>query len=198
MFYSNVTTWINPASALEGRLLIPIVLPLMLMVARGLKHARRWLPLVVLALILSGCDPYRLPDGGYAFDVHIRIAPPAAIPTIAPSPTPLPTFTPTRTPTVVPAATNTQPAATVTPEPTPSRESTVIFNTPQPIRYVTNTTNSAWRVRSAPVDGLHLEWMLPGQQLEFDGVLEESGWLQVKRVGGGTGFVHPNCCIDRG
>jgi hypothetical protein len=81
---------------------------------------------------------------------------------------------------------------------TPTREALPTWTapTPQPARYVSNTTANAWNIRSEPrVTGTFYEFLLPGQQLELQAVLE-SGWLQVERVGGGSGYVDARCCAD--
>jgi hypothetical protein len=111
--------------------------------------------LLGLLLLFAGCtESYRLPDGGYGFDVHIRIAPPAAIATISHTPTRLPTLTPTRTFTVAVTATNTQVAATETDDPTPTRESSATFLPDTPLSPQQGTVNGLafpfLNVRSAP------------------------------------------------
>lgn len=92
------------------------------------------------------------------------------------------------------------PADIVFGEMIPTRETlpTWTVPTPQPARYVTNTTNSAWNIRLEPrVEGRFLERLQPGQSLELQAVLD-NGWLQVERADGSTGFVDGRCCVDHG
>lgn len=139
---------------------------------RVLDYFRRTVGMVVLVLALSGCEGYLTPNGGYALDISIRIAPPAAVPTL----------TPTRTPTFAPTV---QP--TETPEPTPTKESaTFIPDTPLP-PLEGRVIASALNVRRCPstetIDCVADHKIFQGQVVHITGRTEDSTWLQIEVPG---------------
>lgn len=143
-----------------------------------------------LLLLLTSCQGYATPGGGYAFDVSIRIDPPA-YPTLTRTITPLPTAT-------VTFATNTPVfTATYTDEPTPTVE-TQVFPT-WVMTHITNTTSSNWNIREEPSAASEdLGDLKPGESLEYQfTVYEGNGWYGVSWEGE-TAFVSMACCVDNG
>jgi hypothetical protein len=135
-------------------------------------------------LILVGCDAYRTPDGGIAFDIQIRIQPPDAIPTLQPTPTR--TLTPTVVATIVPTV---QPSLTVAPtitpeDPPPTRESSATFiaDTPLPPQQGW-VTASTLNVRRCPVDCEVAYKIFFSQLVHIVGRTEDGTWLQIEVPG---------------